>query len=79
MPELPEVETIRAQLEPILSGATIADAWTFGTQKFAQATEVVGMSIIDVRRRGKYLIIGLSSCGATVTPEHGLGIHWTPS
>lgn len=63
MPELPEVETIRAQLEPILSGATIADAWTFGTQKFAQATEVVGMSIIDVRRRGKYLIIGLSSCG----------------
>ena len=81
MPELPEVETIRAQLEPILSGATIADAWTFGTQKFAQATEVVGLSIIDIRRRGKYLIIGLSSCArfadGSDTPEIG-GAYGTP-
>lgn len=61
MPELPEVETIRRQLEPKIVGATIVDAWTFGTPKFSDAPLASGMVISRVRRLGKYLLIGLGS------------------
>lgn len=69
MPELPEVETIRRQLEPILLGATITDSWTFGTPKFSDATLALGFSINGVRRLGKYLLIGLTP--ATVEDVRG--------
>jgi formamidopyrimidine-DNA glycosylase len=59
MPELPEVETIRRALAPVLTGRTIVDAWTFGTPKFAAAVDVVGARIGTVGRRGKYLLIDL--------------------
>ncbi|MGB3411976.1 MAG: bifunctional DNA-formamidopyrimidine glycosylase/DNA-(apurinic or apyrimidinic site) lyase [Microthrixaceae bacterium] len=61
MPELPEVETIRRQLEPRLVGATITDSWTFGTPKFSDAPLALGSSINSVRRLGKYLLMGLTS------------------
>ena len=59
MPELPEVETIRRQLEPRVVGASIADAGAHWSDKFAPAVEAVGGEIIGARRRGKYLLFDL--------------------
>lgn len=59
MPELPEVETIRRQLNPLLLGTRIVDAWTFGTERFLQVPQAKGHKITGLRRRGKYLIFDL--------------------
>lgn len=59
MPELPEVETIRRQLEPMLVGAHLIDAWAFPSAKFTPAIHAVGTRVDSVGRRGKYLLIGL--------------------
>lgn len=59
MPELPEVETIRVQLEPRLSGRTVLEAGSHTSAKFTPAVEAAGAGIGPVRRRGKYLIVGL--------------------
>lgn len=59
MPELPEVETIRRQLEARVVGASIADSGAHWSDKFAPAIEAVGGVITDARRRGKYLLFGL--------------------
>ena len=60
MPELPEVETIRIQLEPRLSGRSITDAGSHASAKFTPAIEAVGAEVAAVRRRGKYLIVVLN-------------------
>ena len=65
MPELPEVETIRRQLEPVVVGRTIDavrvldERWTRPEPPRALEAEVKGRRIEDVRRRGKYLIVDL--------------------
>jgi formamidopyrimidine-DNA glycosylase len=59
VPELPEVETIRSQLEPALLGAEIVDAWAFASAKFSEAPMAIGGVIGAVRRRGKYLLVDL--------------------
>lgn len=59
MPELPEVETVRRQLAPVITGRTIVDAWTFGTPKFAAAVDAIGATVERVGRRGKYLLCEL--------------------
>ena len=59
MPELPEVETIRAQLQPRLEGRSITEAGSHPSAKFAPAIEAVGCEVTGVRRRGKYLIVDL--------------------
>ena len=59
MPELPEVETVRRQLEPLLVERRITDAGSHPSAKFNAAPEAVGPTIEDVRRRGKYLLTGL--------------------
>ena len=59
MPELPEVETIRRQLDPILRGRSVVDAGAFPSGKFTPATEIVGAEIDGVGRRGKFLMFGL--------------------
>ena len=60
MPELPEVETIRRQLEPRVVGAEIVDAGSHWSAKFTPAVGAVGAEILEVRRRGKYLLFDLS-------------------
>ena len=74
MPELPEVETIRRQLDPLLRGAGLVDAWAFPSGKFTPALEAVGTLVTGVGRRGKYLLIGLRPrrCGrgAGDPPRH---------
>jgi len=59
MPELPEVETIRRQLEPLVVGRTLVSAWAFPHPKFAPALEVAGATIEGTARRGKYLLLAL--------------------
>ena len=65
MPELPEVETIAADLRPHLVGRTIlrCELRFPAIVRFPEPEEfrdaVVGMRIESLRRRGKYMLIGL--------------------
>ena len=59
MPELPEVETVRRQLEPLVIGRRIVEAWGHPSGKFASARLVAGAAIVGVARRGKYLLLAL--------------------
>ncbi|MGH9111640.1 MAG: bifunctional DNA-formamidopyrimidine glycosylase/DNA-(apurinic or apyrimidinic site) lyase [Acidimicrobiales bacterium] len=59
MPELPEVETIRRQLDPLVVGRTVTSAWAFPHPKFTPALEVDGATITGTARRGKYLLLPL--------------------
>ncbi|MBD0289988.1 MAG: bifunctional DNA-formamidopyrimidine glycosylase/DNA-(apurinic or apyrimidinic site) lyase [Thermoleophilia bacterium] len=67
MPELPEVETIRSRLAPVLTGRTlvrveIADArLTRPELPEAVSAELTGETVEDVRRRGKYLVFAFRS------------------
>ena len=67
MPELPEVETIRAQLAPQLEGRTLARVeildprLTRPYDLFEIAEELEGDVVIAVERRGKYLLLRLES------------------
>ncbi|MEE9415981.1 MAG: DNA-formamidopyrimidine glycosylase family protein, partial [Acidimicrobiales bacterium] len=56
MPELPEVETVRRELEPSLVGRTFTTAWSHPSAKFTPAIEVVGTRVESLGRRGKYLL-----------------------
>jgi formamidopyrimidine-DNA glycosylase len=65
VPELPEVETIRAQLEPRLTGrklelVSILDSrLTRPLDPREVAAELEGSRIVAVERRGKYLVLRL--------------------
>lgn len=59
MPELPEVETIRRQLAPRLTGREIVDAGSHWSAKFTPAVDAVGHHVESVRRRGKYLLFDI--------------------
>jgi len=67
MPELPEVETIRAQLAPRLAGRTLVRVeildprLTRPIDLFEVAEELEGDSVVAVERRGKYLVLRLES------------------
>jgi formamidopyrimidine-DNA glycosylase len=67
MPELPEVETIKRELSPRITGKTFAGL-TLNWLKMAQIpppeafeSQLKGKTIIRLDRRGKYLIMRLSS------------------
>jgi formamidopyrimidine-DNA glycosylase len=59
VPELPEVETIRRQLQPMLAGRTIVEAGSHPSAKFTPARSATDHTIISVDRRAKFLILGL--------------------
>ncbi len=67
MPELPEVETVRRGLVPVLRGATIDAAeildprLTRPVEPALVAAELVGERFETLDRRGKYLLFGLAS------------------
>ena len=67
MPELPEVETIRAQLALRLEGRTLARVeildprLTRPFDLFEVAEELEGDRVVAVERRGKYLVMRLES------------------
>ena len=67
MPELPEVETVRRRLEPLLVGRTL-DEVTIDDARLVRpydpvevAAELRGESVERVGRRGKYLLLGFES------------------
>lgn len=71
VPELPEVETIRAALAPELTGRTVLEAWGHPSAKFVQAPGAIGGTFTEVGRRGKYLLMGLAGLGeAQPVPGH---------
>ena len=59
MPELPEVETIKRQLELEVKGLTIVASGSHSSLKFLPAIETVGAEIAGLKRRGKYLLLEL--------------------
>jgi len=67
VPELPEVETIRAQLAPRLEGRTLTRVeildprLTRPYDLFEVADELEGDTVLVVERRGKYLVLRLES------------------
>jgi formamidopyrimidine-DNA glycosylase len=63
MPELPEVETVRRELEPWLTGRTIIKAERLDAPsgpKYAGLECAAGQDILAVNRRGKFMILPLS-------------------
>jgi formamidopyrimidine-DNA glycosylase len=74
VPELPEVETIRRQIEPEITGRTILRArihderWTRTVPPGRVARRLAGRRIESVGRRGKYLLLGLD--GGDVLAMH---------
>jgi len=64
MPELPEVETVRAGLENYVIGRKIAQAISFHPRaikpsSIAPLSSIVGAKIKSVNRRGKFLWLEL--------------------
>ena len=76
MPELPEVESVRRRLEPVMAGARIVDLdvrrpdlRTPFPRNFA--ARMRGQTVLAVTRRAKYLLIPLSS-GDTLLMHLGM-------
>lgn len=64
MPELPEVETVRRELEPILLNQKIISASLVDAvphKRYQDLEKSIGQTIKSVNRRGKFLILGLSN------------------
>ena len=59
VPELPEVETVRRGLVPVVVGRRVMEAGAHPSPKFSPAVEVVDATFRSVDRRGKYLLLGL--------------------
>ena len=67
MPELPEVETVRRDLEALVVGATVVDVVAPGartvrrTSADALRAGLTGRRLVAAGRRGKYLLVTLDS------------------
>lgn len=76
MPELPEVETVRRGLAPVMVGQRIAQArvnreglrWPFPAR---MAGRLAGASVLGLRRRSKYILADLST-GETLLIHLGM-------
>ncbi|AGF74068.1 formamidopyrimidine-DNA glycosylase [Bartonella australis AUST/NH1] len=80
MPELPEVETVRRGLEPVLTGAEIVSV-TLNRKNlrfpFSEAfsKRLVGRTIVKLDRRAKYLLFHLSQ-NETILSHLGMSGSW---
>ncbi|MGJ8543912.1 MAG: bifunctional DNA-formamidopyrimidine glycosylase/DNA-(apurinic or apyrimidinic site) lyase [Sulfitobacter sp.] len=76
MPELPEVETVKRGLAPVMEGATIARAdvnrpdlrWPFPPH---MAERLSGQQVLGLRRRSKYVLVDLAG-GETLLIHLGM-------
>ncbi|MCP4083479.1 MAG: bifunctional DNA-formamidopyrimidine glycosylase/DNA-(apurinic or apyrimidinic site) lyase [Actinomycetia bacterium] len=87
MPELPEVETIRRQLDPRLVGRRVVEADSHGSDKFRPGREIAGAQFVGTGRRGKYLLmdldddrqlvmhLGMTGVVSFTEPDRPLGDH----
>ncbi|MCX6880785.1 MAG: bifunctional DNA-formamidopyrimidine glycosylase/DNA-(apurinic or apyrimidinic site) lyase [Verrucomicrobia bacterium] len=75
MPELPEVETTRRGIEPHVTGATVREVIVRrGDLRQAVSASlggIAGMKLTGVRRRAKYLLLGIAD-GSTVLIHLGM-------
>lgn len=85
MPELPEVETIRAQLAERIPGRALARVEVHDAKLVSPddpesfARELTGRAIAAVGRRGKYLLIELDSGDTLAVHLRMTGrLHWRP-
>ncbi|CAF25740.1 bifunctional DNA-formamidopyrimidine glycosylase/DNA-(apurinic or apyrimidinic site) lyase [Bartonella quintana] len=80
MPELPEVETVRRGLEPVITGAKIISI-TLNRRDLrfpfpeAFSERLVGRTIMELGRRGKYLLFHLSQ-NETILSHLGMSGSW---
>jgi len=83
MPELPEVETVRSGLAPVMEGQVIARAevnrpdlrWPFPA---GMAERLTGQRVERLRRRSKYILVDLSG-GETLLIHLGMSGRMTVS
>lgn len=73
MPELPEVESVRRQLDPKLAGRRIVAVESSPQARFGDLAPAAGRRLTGVRRRGKYLLVGLGADAAGT--DHELVVH----
>ncbi|MDQ4129601.1 MAG: bifunctional DNA-formamidopyrimidine glycosylase/DNA-(apurinic or apyrimidinic site) lyase [Actinomycetota bacterium] len=59
MPELPEVESVRRQLSPALTGRRIEAVRACPQQRFSGLERLPGHTVLAVGRRGKFLVCTL--------------------
>jgi formamidopyrimidine-DNA glycosylase len=59
MPELPEVESVRRQLEPELRGRRVEAVWADAQRRFHAPGRLLGRTVQGVGRRGKFLLCPL--------------------
>ena len=59
MPELPEVESVRRQLAPALTGRRVQAVWHDVQRRFLDLELVTGRTVDAVGRRGKFLVCPL--------------------
>ena len=76
MPELPEVETVRAAMAAHLVGRTVTGVWTSGLRlreplSRARVRSLAGERFTGARRRAKFLLLELSS-GRTLLVHLGM-------
>ena len=63
MPELPEVESVRRQLAPVMVSHTIEAVWADQQARFFNVQHAAGAQVASLDRRGKYLIADLRGDG----------------
>ncbi|MFZ4515460.1 MAG: bifunctional DNA-formamidopyrimidine glycosylase/DNA-(apurinic or apyrimidinic site) lyase [Acidimicrobiia bacterium] len=86
MPELPEVEVVRRDLEAVLRDCTFSDVVVTGLRSVRRAETpetfvhaLVGRTVIAVRRHGKYLLVDLDDGHVLVVHLRMSGqLRWTP-
>jgi formamidopyrimidine-DNA glycosylase len=63
MPELPEVESVRRQLAPVLVGRRIVRVAVTPQARFDRVADAQGARVASLARRGKYLLAALEGHG----------------
>ena len=64
MPELPEVETTRRKIEPLLLDRTILEVQHDAPHKYRDTHLAAGRRVTGLSRRGKYLMLHLAAAEA---------------
>ncbi|GAA5511364.1 formamidopyrimidine-DNA glycosylase [Deinococcus carri] len=72
MPELPEVETTRRKIEPLLAGRTILNITHDAPHRYRDTHLAQGRRVSGLSRRGKYLLLHLAAPDAPEEMPHDL-------
>lgn len=74
MPELPEVETTRRKIEPLLAGRTILGVAHDAPHRYRDTGLAHGRRVSGLSRRGKYLMLHLAAAEAAPGDPHDLDL-----